>query len=91
MALASSGGGLALARELSELLGREVGPIRKTDERPPRISVIDVIALVTGKAARKAASDLSFVKERYPEVAEGIAPPSWSTAGILRKYIDKAS
>ena len=73
-AAARSGGGLALALQLSELLGREVGPIRKTDEQPPRISVIDVIALVTGKAARKAANDLSFVKERYPEVAEGIGP-----------------
>ena len=73
-AAARSGGGLALARQLSELLGREVGPIRKTNEQPPRISVIDVIALVTGKAARKAVNDLSFVRERYPEVAEGIGP-----------------
>ena len=46
--------------------------IRKTDETPPRISVIDVATLVTGKHARKAAQDVGFVKERYPEVAQNL-------------------
>ena len=43
-----------------------------TDEPPPRISVIDVVTLVTGKDARKTARDFGFVKGRYPEVAQNL-------------------
>jgi hypothetical protein len=46
--------------------------IRKTEETPPRISVIDVAILVTGKDARKTAQDVGYVKERYPEVAQNL-------------------
>ena len=33
--------------QLSTLLGREVTQVRKTDEVPPRISVIDVAVVIT--------------------------------------------
>ncbi len=52
------------------LLGREVKQVRKTSEHPPRISVVDVAMLITGKDARKAAQDVGYVKERYPELAQ---------------------
>ena len=66
----SSGGDIPA--KLAALLGNKSVRIRKTDETPPRISVIDVATLVTGKHARKAAQDVGFVKERYPEVAQNL-------------------
>ena len=62
-----------IQHQLATLLGSSaVGQIRKTDEEPSRISVIDVATLVTGKDARKAAQDVGFVKDRYPEVAQNL-------------------
>ena len=55
---------------LAALLGRETVQIRKTDETPPRISVIDVAVAVTGKNAKKAAQDVGFVQERHPDVTQ---------------------
>ena len=60
-------------QELATLLGRSCAvSIRRTDERPPRLSVIDVSILVTGKDARKTAQDIGYVKERFPEVAQNL-------------------
>ena len=42
-----------IPRQLAALLGRETVQIRKTDETPPRISVIDVAVAVTGKNAKE--------------------------------------
>ena len=40
-----------IRQHLAALLGKEtVGPIRKTDEDPPRIPVIEVIAAIVGTA-----------------------------------------
>ena len=63
----------AVAQQLSELLGREIKEIRTTKERPPRISVVDVAALVTGKDSRKAAQDLGILKGRFPDVTQKFA------------------
>ena len=63
----------AVAQQLSELLGREIKEIRTTKERPPRISVVDVAALVTGKDSRKAAQDLVILRGRFPDVAQNFA------------------
>ena len=54
--------------QLSTLLGREVRQVRKTDEVPPRISVIHVAVVITGKDANRATQDVGFVKDRHPEV-----------------------
>ena len=54
--------------QLSTLLGREVRQVRKTDEVPPRISVIHVAVVITGKDANRATQDVRFVKDRHPEV-----------------------
>ncbi len=60
-----------IQQELATLLGRiSAVSIRRTDESPPRLSVIDVAILVTGKDARKTAQDIGYVKERFPEVAQ---------------------
>ena len=51
--------GADIRQQLAKLLGKPVariGQVRKTDETPPRISVIDVATLVTGKNASLAAS-----------------------------------
>ncbi len=56
--------------QLATLLGKEAVQIRKTDETPSRISVVDVAVVITGKDARKAAQDIGFVKERHPDVAQ---------------------
>ena len=59
-------------QRLSTLLGRDIRVIRRTNDTPPRVSVIDVAVAITGKDARKAAQDVVFVKERYPDVAASI-------------------
>ena len=62
-----------IPQELATLLGRPGAvSIRRTDERPPRLSAIDVSILVTGKDARKTAQDIGYVKERFPEVARNL-------------------
>ena len=58
-----------IRQQLATLLGKEtVGPIRKTDEDPPRISIIDVIAVITGKDKNQAAEDLRRLTARHPDV-----------------------
>ena len=68
--------GADIRPQLATLLGKrevDIGPIRRTSETPPRISVIDVATLITGKNARNAARDVGFVKARYPEVAQKLS------------------
>ena len=43
-----------------------------TDESPPRLAMIDVATIVTGKDARKTAQDIGFVTDRHPEVAQNL-------------------
>ena len=59
--------------QLAALLGKRAVQVRKTDETPPRISVIDVATLVTGKNARNAARDVVFVRDRHPEVSQKLS------------------
>ena len=56
-------------QQLSELLGRR-GPlvIRKTNQVPPQVSIIDVVAAITGQDANVAAMVFRRTKERYPEL-----------------------
>ena len=54
--------------KLSELLGREVKQVRRTDEVPPRISIIDVAIAVMGKTQHDAAQDFRRLSDQYPEV-----------------------
>ena len=51
-----------------KLLGRQKVQIWETDEDPPRISIIDVIAVVTGKDKNQAAEDLRRLTARHPDV-----------------------
>ena len=65
MAASNVGG---IPKQLAALLGWETVRIRKTDEMPPRISVIDVVQAITGKDARHAAQEVRTLCSRYPEV-----------------------
>ena len=68
MAVASGDG---IRAQLAALLGKplaRIGRIRKTDETPARISVIDVAALITGKTQHHAAEDFRRLTDRFPEV-----------------------
>ena len=67
------GPGDDIRAQLATLLGKpwdSIGQVRKTGETPPRISVIDVAVLITGKDANNAARDVAFVKDRHPEVIQ---------------------
>ena len=58
-------------RELAALLGKtakDIPIIRKTDETPPRISIIDVITAITGTTTNYAAQQLRRLEDQYPEV-----------------------
>ena len=57
-----------IPRQFAALLGRKVVRIRKTDETPPRVSIIDVISAITGKDARQAALQLRRLVTQYPDV-----------------------
>ena len=59
-------------QQLSALLGREVGRIRKTNDTPARVSVVDTIAVITGKNANHSAEAMRDLGNRYPEVNGGI-------------------
>ena len=54
--------------QLAALLGRGTMQIRKTNETPPRISIIDVAIAVTGKTHHDAAQDYRRLLNQYPEV-----------------------
>ena len=74
-AMAASSGD-DIKTQLANILGRplaRIGQIRKTDETPPRISVIDVVIVITGKNASNAARDVGFLKERYPDVIQKLS------------------
>ena len=53
---------------LQELTDGTVRRIRKTAEEPPRVSVIDTVALITGCSPTVCSHTLQRLKESYPEV-----------------------
>ena len=54
--------------QLATLLGREAVQIRKTDENPPQISVIDVVAAITGQTQSNSAVAFKRLQCDHPEV-----------------------
>ena len=54
--------------QLAALLGRRTVQIRKTNDSPPRISVIDVVEAITGQVKSNAGVMLNRVKESDLEV-----------------------
>ena len=82
--LLDSGAMAEFQGQLSELLGRRINVIRKTDETPTRISVIDVAIAITGKSVSNAARDIGFVKERYPDLAQKLGDVKFTDAGGRR-------
>lgn len=57
-----------IQQQLSRLLGRDVQQIRKTDENPSRISVIDVVAAITGQNKSNAAVAFKRLQRDHPAV-----------------------
>ena len=53
---------------LQELTDGTVRRIRKTAEDPPRVSVIDTVALITGHSPTVCSHTLQRLKDSYPEV-----------------------
>ena len=58
--------------QLATLLGRDAVQIRRTNENPPRISIIDVARAITGHNADYSGQAVRNVCEQYPEVREKI-------------------
>ena len=59
--------------QISALLGQGPAQIRKTDDTPPRASVIDIATIITGRGADYASQAVRNVCEKYPEVSGRIA------------------
>jgi len=58
--------------QLATLLGRETMEIRRTEDTPPRVSVIDVASIITGHGADYASQAVRNVYDNHPEVREKI-------------------
>ena len=58
-----------LMASLSQLSDGAVRGIRKTAEDPQRISVLDVISVVTGVDTNHASTYFTRLQEQFPEVA----------------------
>ena len=58
--------------QLAALLGREVVRVRKTDETPLRVSVIDAVMSFSGGSQHDATGSLRRLSDQYPEVG-----PDW--------------
>ena len=59
--------------QLAALLGREIFRIRKTDQTPPRVSIIDAVMFSSGGSQHDAARSLRRLSDQYPVVG-----PDWS-------------
>lgn len=57
-----------ITQQLSNLLGRAVPEVRKTNQGTPRVAVVDVIMAITGQDRNKSARCLQRVFSNYPEV-----------------------
>ena len=55
-------------QQLSTLLGTRVKQLRTTEESPPNISVIDVVAAITGLSSSNAAVAFTRLKNEHPDV-----------------------
>jgi hypothetical protein len=66
---------------LQELNDGTVTGIRKTAEDPPRVSVLDTIALITGHTPTVCSHTLKNVKQAYPEVGPEISNFKFSGQG----------
>ena len=62
-----------LMASLSSLTDGTVRQMRMTAEDPPRVSVTDVVSLVTGQTAHNAAITTQRQLENYPEVASNLS------------------
>ena len=55
-------------QQLSAVLGTRVKQLRVTEESPPHISVIDVVAAITGLNSSNAAVAFTRLKNEHPDV-----------------------
>ena len=64
----ASSSGDDIPTQLGALLDKETVRVRKTNEHPPRVSIVDVAMAVTGKPQHDAAQDFRRLSTQYPEV-----------------------
>ena len=69
--MASSAGDIPT--ELAAMLGRESVQIRKTNDQPPQISVIDVVVAITGQNQSNAALALKRLQCDHSEIVDSKA------------------
>ena len=58
--------------ELAKLVGVETICVRKTDESPPRVSVIDVAVVVTGHNAHYVSDTVRNIRKKFPDIHDKI-------------------
>ena len=58
-----------MADVLREITQASLGRIRKTSERPPRVSVYDVLSAITGLSTNNCSNVWKRLQDDYPEVA----------------------
>ena len=57
-----------IRQQLLTLLSRDVKALWRTDETPPRVSIVDVAMAVSGGSQNNAAQALRRLSDQYPEV-----------------------
>jgi hypothetical protein len=77
--------------QLAALLGTAAVQIRKTDETPPRASVVDVIMAITGKNPSHSAESLRRLTSRYPEIKDKIVDLPFRGQGQRNTPVSDAS
>ena len=70
--------------QLTALLGREIFRIRKTDETPPGVSIIDVVMAVTGGSQHDAARSLRRLSDQYPKWGQ-IGPTCYKRRRVVNR------
>ena len=71
---------LSVLYEIAELVGMEAISIRKTNELPPRVSVIDVASVVTGHDAHYAGETVRNIRKKFPDIHNRIGDHTFSDA-----------
>ena len=77
--------------ELAALLGRDAGDLprtRKTDDTPPKYSVVDVVVLIKGGAVENTAHEFRRLRDRYGDDCANCTVLRLQEATICKKKFD---
>ena len=82
---------VVMADVLKEITQASLGRIRKTSESPPRVSVLDVIRVITGTSPTVCSHTLSRLEERFPEVGSNMSNFQFPGSGRPQSVTHAAS